>query len=134
MRHRLFFLAGWMACGALGQTAPERPLTTLPYTPGLDPAAMDRSVDPCTNFYQYSCSAWIKNNPIPPDQARWDVYAKLQQDNQRFLWGLLEQAAKPGNRSVVEQEIGDYFQACMDETGIEKLGAGPLKAGLDEIA
>jgi putative endopeptidase len=135
MRHRLCFLAGWMACVALGQTAPERPLTTLPYTPGLDPAAMDRSVDPCANFYRYSCSGWIKNNPIPPDQARWDVYAKLQQDNERFLWGLLEEASKPGaSRSVVEQEIGDYFESCMDEAGIEKSGLAPLKAALDEIA
>src|SRR5579864_648887 len=76
--------------------ATERPLTALPYTPGLDVSAMDRTIDPCVNFYRYSCNTWIKNNPIPPDQARWDVYAKLQQDNQRFLWGLLEQAAKPG--------------------------------------
>ncbi len=128
-------LPGLMAGTLWGQVNQDRPLATLPYTPGLDVSAMDRSVDPCTNFYRYSCSAWIKSNPIPPDQARWDVYAKLQQDNERFLWGLLEQAAKPdSNRSLVEQEIGDYFQACMDEAGVEKLGAGPLKSGLDEIA
>jgi len=134
MRHRLLFLAGWIACVALGQTSPERPLTALPYTPGLDPTAMDRTVDPCVNFYKYSCSGWIKDNPIPPDQPRWDVYAKLQQDNERFLWGLLEQASKPGaSRSVVEQEIGDYFESCMDEAGIEKAGLAPLKKALDEI-
>ena len=96
---------------------------------------MDRSVDPCTNFYRYSCGGWIKNNPIPPDQAVWNVYSKLQQDNERFLWGLLEQAAKPdARRSVVEREIGDFFQACMDETAIEKAGSSPLKPALDEIA
>ena len=128
-------LPSLMAGALFAQANQERPLSALPYTPGLDVSAMDRTVDPCTNFYRYSCSAWIKNNPIPPDQARWDVYAKLQQDNERFLWGLLEAAAKPDSkRSLVEQEIGDYFQACMDETGVEKLGAGPLKSGLDEIA
>ena len=56
---------------------------------------MDRSVDPCTDFYHYSCGGWIKKNPIPPDQARWDVYAKLTEDNERFLWGILEEASKP---------------------------------------
>jgi endothelin-converting enzyme/putative endopeptidase len=96
---------------------------------------MDRSADPCTDFFRYSCGAWLKKNPIPPDQARWDVYSKLAEDNQRFLWGILEQASKPAaNRSLVEAEIGDFFQACMDESAVEKAGAAPLKPRLDEIA
>src|SRR5579864_4924987 len=41
----------------------------LPYTPALDPAAMDRSVDPCVDFYTYSCGGWMRSHPIPPDQA-----------------------------------------------------------------
>jgi endothelin-converting enzyme/putative endopeptidase len=96
---------------------------------------MDRSVDPCTNFYHYACGGWIKNNPIPPDQAAWDVYAKLNHDNERFLWGILENASKPSpDRSRVEREIGDFFYACMDEASVEKEGAAPLKPALDEIA
>ena len=96
---------------------------------------MDRSADPCTDFFRYSCGAWLKKNPIPPDQARWDVYSKLQEDNQRFLWGILEQSSKPAaGRSMVETEIGDFFYACMDEPAVEKAGAAPLKPGLDEIA
>ncbi len=96
---------------------------------------MDRSVDPCTDFYRYSCGEWIKKNPIPPDQSSWDVYGKLAEDNRRFLWGILDEASKPSsNRSLVETQIGDYFHACMDEASVEKAGAGPLKTGLDEIA
>src|SRR5258708_7487289 len=96
---------------------------------------MDRSIDPCTDFYHYSCGGWIKKNPIPPDQSSWDVYGKLEEDNRRFLWGILAEAAKPSpNRSVVETEVGDYFHACMDEAAVEKTGAAPLKSGLDEIA
>ena len=115
-----------LLCSALSQRgfgqslapAQETPLFALPYGPSLNPASMDRTIDPCTDFYRYSCSAWIKSNPIPADQSRWDVYAKLEADNERFLWGILQEAAKPtANRSVVETEIGDFFNACMDEAG-----------------
>ena len=75
--------------------AEDTPFTELPYTPSLDPASMDRTADPCQDLYQYSCGGWMKNNPLPADQANWSVYGKLYQDNQRFLWGLLLDAAKP---------------------------------------
>jgi putative endopeptidase len=92
-------------------------------------------VDPCTDFYHYTCGAWIKKNPIPPDQARWDVYARLSEENERFLWGILVEASKPNaSRSVVETEIGDYFAACMDQPGQQRAGLTPLKPGLDLIA
>ena len=115
--------------------AQDTPLTALPYSPSLDVSSMNRAVDPCTDFYQYACGSWIKNNPIPPDQARWNVYSKLATENQRFLWGILEQAAKPSpTRTPVETEIGDYFNACMDEAAREKSGAAPLQAELDKVA
>src|ERR1051326_7715393 len=111
------------------------PITELPYSPSLDRTAMDPSVNPCVDFYRYACGGWIKKNPIPPDQARWDVYGKLQYENEMFLWGILEEAAKPvANRSAARQKIGDYFQACMDEGAVEKADAAPLKPALDAIA
>ena len=96
---------------------------------------MDQSVDPCADFYRYSCGNWIKKNPIPPDQARWNVYSKLEEENQRFLWGILEQASRTtAGRSQVETEIGDYFYACTDERSVEQAGSAPLQAWLTEIA
>jgi len=113
----------------------DTPLSTLPYTPGLDLRFMDRSVDPCVDFYAYSCGGWEKLNPIPPDQSAWSVYAKLQDEIQRHLWGLLQTAADPSSaRSPVQAKIGDYFAACMDEARIEELGAKPLQPALASLS
>lgn len=113
----------------------DKPLTALPYTPSLDVPSMDKSVDPCVDFYAYSCGGWMKKNPIPPDQAAWSVYGKLHDDNQRFLWGILDDLAKKtAGRTPTQQKIGDYFAACMNEAEAEKLGAAPLKPALDAIA
>ena len=131
----LVLLALTLAVSA--QTAPtqkEKPLTSFPYTPGLDVSAMDRTADPCVDFYQYSCGGWMKNNPIPADQARWSVYGKLYQDNQQFLWGILDQLShQKTGRNADQQKIGDFFGACMDEAAVNKLGAKPLKPFLDQI-
>lgn len=112
----------------------DKPLTQLPYTPSLDVKAMDRSVEPCTDFYQYSCGNWLVMNPIPPDQASWSVYGKLGDDNAHYLWGLLDEASKPSaNRTKIQTQIGDYFASCMNENGIEKLGAAPIEPLLKKI-
>jgi len=107
----------------------------LPYTPSLDVTAMDRSVDPCVDLYHYSCGGWQKKNPIPPDQTSWSVYGKLYQDNLNFLRGILEQAATPGAQNdAVSQKIGDFYAACMDESGVEKRGISAIQPQLDAIA
>jgi len=107
----------------------------FPYTPGLDVKSMDKSADPCTDFYQYSCGGWMQNNPIPPDQVRWDVYSKLYEDNLHYLRSILEQAAIKANQTdAVTQKIGDFYGACMDETTVEQRGLAPLQSDLNAIS
>ena len=102
---------------------------------GFDATSLDKSVDPCVNFYQYACGGWMAANPIPGDQSRWGRFNALQERNRTVLQGILEAASsdKPG-RSTVEREIGDYYAACMDEKAIDARGIAPLKPDLDRIA
>jgi endothelin-converting enzyme/putative endopeptidase len=103
--------------------------------PVLDVSAMDKTVDPCVDFYTYSCGGWVKKNPIPPDQSNWGTYGKLEDENRAQLRAILEEAANTNRtRDAVAQKIGDYYASCVDEAAIEKLGAKPLWPALDRIA
>jgi putative endopeptidase len=112
----------------------EQPFTTMPYSPSLDLKDMDATVDPCVDFYAYSCGGWMKANPIPSDRANISVYGKLTEDTLHYLWGLLQEVSAPvKTRTPVEQKVGDFFASCMDQAAIEKQGLTPLKANLTAI-
>ena len=135
---RLFCLAVLLAIAPFSvnaQSPPSRSEPALPYSPSLDVTSMDKSADPCVNFYRYACGGWQRRNPIPPDQTGWSVYGKLYEDNLAFLHGILEQAATNTlTRDKVTQEIGDFYAACMDEASVEKRGAAAIEPQLDAIA
>jgi putative endopeptidase len=122
--------------GASGHSSPGQSAeTALPYSPSLDVSSMDKSVDPCVDFYTYSCGGWQRKNPIPPDQTSWGVYAKLYEDNLAFLRGLLEEAGKTGDtRDQAGQKIGGFYASCTNEAVVEKRGLGAIQPQLDEIA
>jgi putative endopeptidase len=105
------------------------------HAPGFDPSAIERSANACVDFYQYACGNWITANPIPPDQSRWGRFDALQERNREILRQIIEKdsAESPG-RAALDQKIGDFYAACMDEAGINAQGTAPLKPMLDRIA
>jgi endothelin-converting enzyme/putative endopeptidase len=98
---------------------------------GLMLDAIDRSVDPCTDFYQYACGNWIASNPIPADRSSWGSFDELQDHNNEVLHQILD-AAAPGTDPKTKK-IGDYYASCMDVPAIDKKGAAPLDADLKAI-
>jgi putative endopeptidase len=107
-------------------------LTSVAQT-GFSTDAIDKSASPCTNFYQYACGTWLRNNPIPADQSSWGRFNELHERNQNILRDILETSRAKSSRTPVEQKIGDYFAACLDEKGIEEKGTKPLEPWFAQI-
>ena len=100
----------------------------------FDLSALDKSVNPCTDFYQFACGGWRANNPIPGDKSRWGRFNELDEYNLSLLHNILETAAKPGKHSALEQKVGNFYSACMDEKTVDALGVKPLQPEFDRIA
>jgi endothelin-converting enzyme/putative endopeptidase len=101
---------------------------------GLDLSAIDKSADPCKNFYQYACGGWLKANPIPPDEASWGRFDVLFESNQKILQSILEDSEAHMERSPTDQKVGGFYRSCMAEDEIQRLGATPLRPELERIA
>jgi putative endopeptidase len=127
------FLIG-ILLGAIPASA-QQPAPAAETLHAFDPKLIDMSVDPCVNFYQYSCGKWLKQTPIPEDESSYGRFDQLEDENQVVLKSILEKAAAGGpERSPGEQKIGDYYAGCMNAEAVNQAGLKPLQPLLDRIA
>ncbi|MDR3739506.1 MAG: M13 family metallopeptidase [Terracidiphilus sp.] len=123
------------AIPALGQSGTTGKDSTKPELRVFDSSLVDKGVDPCDNFYRYSCGGWFKRNPLPPDQISYGRFTELMEVNRLRLKEILEQVSAPAaTRTANEQKVGDEYASCMDTTAIDKAGLKPLQPELDRIA
>jgi putative endopeptidase len=114
------------------------PADTKSSTPALrvfDPSLIDKSVDPCDNFYKFSCNGWFKRNPLPADQTSYGRFTELHELNQLHLRQILETVSAPSaTRTRNEQKVGDEYASCMDTNTLNKLGLTSLQPEFAKIA
>ncbi len=103
--------------------------------PGFSIDNIDKTLDPCVDFYQYACGNWLKTAEIPADQSSWVSFVELDERNLLTLRGILEKASiNDPSRTAIEQKIGDFYGSCMDEKTVNAKGLDPLRPELDRIA
>jgi putative endopeptidase len=121
-------------CCAAGLTAGA---ATAPSAAGVSREDMEPGVDPCVDFYRYSCGGWMARNPVPPDQRAWSRFGELTDGNRARLRDLLSAdaaAADRAGRDADQRKLGDFYASCMDEAGVEKRGVAAIQPDLERIA
>jgi len=122
-------LSALVVCTALGQATDKAASQS-----GLDLSSIDKTANPCDDFYQYACGAWMTKNQIPADESSWGRFNELFERNQLVLRSILEDSSQHQDRSPIDQKIGGFYGSCLNEAAIEQKGVAPLQPELDRIA
>jgi endothelin-converting enzyme/putative endopeptidase len=108
--------------------------------PGIDLSIIDRSVNPCDDFYRFSCGKWLERTPIPPDRPLWGrSFSEVFERNQARLREIVEGDAR-GEADPADpyaRKVGDFYSTCMDEHKAETASLATLReelAAIDAVA
>ena len=128
---RIVAVALIVSAAAVAQDSTQRPPAELPKVTHFSADIADKSLDPCDDFYRYSCSKFHAANPIPEDEVAWGTGGPLSLWNEVILGQTLEKlSANDTSRSATEQKVGDFYYACMDQKTIDANSLQWLKPDL----
>jgi predicted metalloendopeptidase len=116
------------AASATPVPAGPTPVAVTLESVGLDPKALDRTADACTDFYRFACGSWIDSTKIPEDKPSYfRSFSSISDRNEADIRQIVEDAAAGKIATPAGQKVGAYYAACMDVDAIEKAGLTPLE-------
>ncbi len=96
--------------------------------------SLDRSADPCSDFYRFACGGWLDQVELPADENQWvRSFSVIHERNRELLKGLIEDAARNPAGNAERQKVGDFYGSCMDEAAVEAAGLAPVQPWLAKI-
>jgi len=132
MRKRKMF--PFLAAGIVALASCNTPQKEVVKIAAINPANMDTTVAAGTDFYEYACGGWIKNNPLKPEYARFGTFDQLLENNQEQLRVLIEElSATPHEAGSVAGKIGALYAMGLDSTKLNAEGVAPIKEELAAI-
>ncbi len=132
MRKRKMF--PFLAAGIVALASCNTPQKEVVKIAAINPANMDTTVAAGTDFYEYACGGWIKNNPLKPEYARFGTFDQLLENNQEQLRVLIEElSATPHEAGSVAGKIGALYAMGLDSTKLNADGVAPVKEELAAI-
>lgn len=97
--------------------------------PPIDVSFLDRSADPCTDFYQFACGTWIREHPVSPGFVT-ERFLEGDLRNSIYFERLIRDTSNV-DRGVEKAEW--YAASCMDVWNGTSADFAPVQALLDAI-